>query len=122
MTWPRLLVGVLLALIAGVDAAAQPRVGAAVGVSSQAAGEGALPYLGRAFGGTAIAAIATIDRDFRRYVTIGGEVSTAGAISGDQSQRTSSNTNAFVSRHRDTVFSATAKFAVPIGERLRAAA
>jgi len=111
----------LILVFAGRDASAQA-VGGVVGVSNQAAGESDLPYLGRGFGGTAIAVIATIDRDLKRHLSIGAEVSTAGPISGDQSQRTSSATNAFVSHHRDTVISATAKFFVPIGGRLRVAA
>jgi len=58
----------------------------------------------------------------KRHLTIGGEVSTAGAISGDQSQRTGTASNAFTSHHRDTVFSGTAKIGVSIGGRVRAAA
>lgn len=111
-----------IVIAVGVRAANAQTVGGAVGVSDQAAGASDLPYLGRGFGGTALAALAAIDRDFRRHLTIGAEVSTAAAITGDQSQRTSAATNAFESRHRDTVFSATAKFPVPIGGRLRVAA
>jgi hypothetical protein len=113
---------VITIVFAAAAAGAQTRVGGAVGVSSQAAGDSDLPSLGRGFGGTAIAAIATIDRDWKRHLTIGGELSTAGAISGDQSQRTSTASNAFVSRHRDTVFGATLKFGGAIGGRLRVAA
>jgi hypothetical protein len=115
------LIFAAMVMVAAARGAAAQTVGGAVGVSDQAAGASDLPYLGRGFGGSAVAAIATYDRDFRRRLTLGGEVSTAGAISGEQSQRSGTATNAFVSRHRDTVISATAKFAVPIG-RLRAAA
>jgi hypothetical protein len=115
------VLGTLVIVFAARGADAQT-VGGAVGVSTQAAGASDLPYLGRGFGGTALAALAAVDRDVRRHLTIGGEVSTAAAITGDQSQRTSAATNAFESRHRDTVFSATAKFPVPIGGRLRVAA
>jgi hypothetical protein len=118
----RLVVFATIVIAVGVRAANAQTVGGAVGVSDQAAGASDLPYLGRGFGGTALAALATIDRDVRRHLTIGAEVSTAAAITGDQSQRTSAATNAFESRHRDTVFSATAKFPVPIGGRLRVAA
>jgi hypothetical protein len=121
MSMMRLIAAVALVLSGSIDAAAQTRVGGVVGVSNQAAGESDLPALGRGFGGTALAVIATLDRDFRRHLTLGGEVSTAGTISADQSQRTTTNTNAFVSRHRDTVLSATAKFAVPFGGWFRAA-
>lgn len=103
-------------------AGAQTSVGGVAGVSSQASGDSDLPYLGRGFGGTAVAVLATIDRDWKRHLTIGGEVSTAGAISGDQSQRTGTASNAFTSHHRDTVFSGTAKIGVSIGGRVRAAA
>jgi hypothetical protein len=112
----------LIVIFAALGADAQTVVGGAVGVSNQAAGASDLPYLGRGFGGTAFAAVATIDRDVRRHLSIGGEVSTAAAIAGDQSQRTAGATNAFESRHRDTVFSATAKVFAPIGNRLRVAA
>lgn len=114
--------GTLIALFAARGAGAQTVGGGAVGVSQQAAGASDLPYLGRGFGGTAFAALATIDRDVRRHLSIGGEVSTAAAITGQQSQRAAAATNAFESRHRDTVFSATAKAFAPIGDRLRVAA
>jgi hypothetical protein len=108
-------------LVLAVNARAQTSVGGTVGVSTQAEGDNDLPALGLPFGGTSVSAIATIDRAWTRHFALGGEVSTATAISGDQSQRTGSSSNAFVSRHRDTVFSAMVKFGVPIG-RLRAAA
>ena len=114
--------GTLIAVFAARGAMAQTAVGGAVGVSNQAAGASDLPYLGRGFGGTAFAVLATIDRDVRRHLSIGGEVSTAAAITGDQSQRAAAATNAFESRHRDTVFSGTAKVFVPVGDRLRVAA
>src|SRR3954462_7330590 len=94
--------GTLLVAFVASGAAAQS-VGGAVGISNQSAGESDLPALGRGFGGSVFALIATIDRDFRRHLTIGAELSTAAAIAGDQSQRTSTATNAFESRHRDTV-------------------
>src|SRR5499427_10963871 len=115
-----LLLAMTIVPVAGA-AGAQTRVGGTVGVSSQAAGDSDLPYLGRGFGGTAVGVVATVDHDWTRHLTIGGEVSTAGAISGDQSQRTSGATNAFVSHHRDTLFSATAKFGGGIGGGVRAA-
>ena len=114
--------GALIVVFAVRGAAAQTVVGGSVGVSHQAAGASDLPYLGRGFGGTALSALATIDRDVRRHLSVGGEVSTAAAITGDQSQRASGATNAFESRHRDTVFSATAKVFAPVGARLRVAA
>lgn len=116
------VLGTLIALFAARGAGAQTIVGGAVGVSHQAAGASDLPSLGRGFGGTAVAVIATIDRDVRRHLSVGGEVSAAAAITGEQSQRAAAATNAFESRHRDTVFSATAKAFAPIGGRLRVAA
>src|SRR5262249_17606828 len=115
-----LMLAVAIGLIAGA-ANAQTTGGGVGGGSDQPAGGNDLPYLGLPFGGTKIAAIGLIDRDWRRRLAIGGEVSTAGQISGEQSQRNGTSTNAFVSRHRDTVFSATAKFGVT-GGRVRASA
>ena len=119
MRWLRFAVVTTIVIVVAVPRADAQTVGAALGVSNQAAGASDLPYLGRGFGGTALAVIATVDRDFRRHLTIGAEVSTATAITGEQSQRTSGATNAFESRHVDTVISGTAKFFVPIGGRLR---
>src|SRR5262249_10849790 len=103
-------------------AGAQTSVGGIVGVSNQPTGDSDLPYLGRGFGGPAVGVIAAIDHDWKRHLAIGGEVSPAGAISGDQSQRASGASNAFVSHHRDTVFSATAKLGAGIGGGVRLAA
>ena len=52
---------------------------------------------------------------------MGGEVSAAGAISGDQSQRPATATNAFTSRHRDTLFSGVFKIGTPLDSRIHAA-
>jgi hypothetical protein len=104
------------------SAVAQVRAGAAVGISTQHAGDNDLPRLGLPFGGTSTAIVGSLDRPFKGRLTIGGELSTATAISGDQSERTATATNAFVSRHRDTVISATAKYNVGLPSRFRAAA
>jgi len=109
-------------LLPAVDAAAQTTAGVAVGISNQAAGTSSLPSLGPGFGGTAAGIIADLDRPFRRHFTIGVEASTAGAISGEQSQRTSTATSAFTSHHRDSVFSGTFKLHVPVVGPVRAAA
>jgi len=115
----RLVFLTAIVIVVAVPGADAQTVSGVVGVSNQAAGDSDLPYLGRGFGGTSVAVIGGVDRDFRRHLTIGGEVSTATAITGDQSQRTSGATNAFESRHIDTVFSATMKFAVPAEARVR---
>ena len=115
----RLVVVATIVIVVAVPGADAQTIGGAVGVSHQAAGDSDLPYLGRGFGGTALAVIGTIDHDFKRHLTIGAEVSTATAITGDQSQRTSGATNAFESRHSDTIFSATVKFVAPAEARLR---
>jgi len=109
-------------LLFAVDAAAQTTAGIAVGISNQAAGTSSLPSLGPGFGGTATGIIADVDRPFRRHFTIGVEASTAGAISGEQSQRTTTSTSAFTSRHRDNVFSGTLKLRIPIVGPVAAAA
>jgi len=109
-------------LVAAADAAAQITVGVAVGASTQAAGASSLPALGPGFGGTAVGIVAGADKPFRSHFALGLEGSTAGAISGDQSQRTSATTSAFTSRHRDTVFSGMLKLRLPVAGRVRAAA
>jgi hypothetical protein len=117
---PLLLAITIVSIAAAAEA--QTSVGGAVGISSQAAGENDLPYLGRPFGGTALGVIGTIDHAWTRHFSVGGEVSTAGAISGEQSQRAGNATNAFTSRHVDTVFSGTVKFGGSLGSAVRAAA
>jgi len=117
----RLVFSTLVVVFAARGAAAQTVVGGTVGISNQSAGASDLPYLGRGFGGTVLAVVGTFDHAFKRHLMLGAEVSTAAAITGDQSQRTSGATNAFESRHRDTVFSATAKFFVPEQGRVRIA-
>jgi len=104
------------------DASAQRIIGGAVGASSQGAGASDIPYLGPPFGGDATSAFGLIDFPFGGHVTIGGEASLAGAISGDQAQRTGTASNQFESRHRDSVFSGVVKFGVPVFPRVRAAA
>ncbi len=108
--------------LAASAAAAQTTIGVAGGASNQKAGVTSLPALGPGFGGTAWGLIADLDRPFRSHFTVGVEASTAGAISADQSQRTSTATSAFTAHHRDNVFSGTIKFRVPVVGRVRAAA
>src|SRR5262249_55229959 len=115
------LLAIAIVVVASA-AGAQTSVGGIVGVSNQPTGDSDLPYLGRGFGGTAVGVIAAIDHDWKRHLAIGGEVSTAGAISGDQSQRASGASDAFGRHHRGTVFSATAKLGVGIGGGIRLAA
>ena len=111
----------MLVVVAPRDAHAQVTAGVAVGVSTQAAGESDLPYLGLPYGGTAVATLGMIDFAIARNVTVGGEASVAGSISGEQSQRASGATNAFISRHRDSVFSGVLKVGTPVDATLRAA-
>jgi len=107
---------------AAVDARAQVSVGVAAGGSRQEAGASDLPYLGPAYGGTAVALVGMVDFALSRWTSAGGEGSVAGTISGDQSQRTSSTTNAFTSRHRDSVFSGVFKIGTPADNRVHVAA
>lgn len=109
----------IAAAVAG-DADAQISVGAALGQSSQAAGESDSPYLGPPFGGSSLAGIGMIDAAIGSRARVGIEVSLAGDISGTQSQRASGGNNHFVSVHRDTVFSGVAKFGSPSTDRVRA--
>jgi len=69
------------------------------------------------FGGTSAAIIGMIDFRLAGNLTLGGEGSFATAISGDQSQRAAPATNAFTSRHSDSVFSAVLKLGTPIDRR-----
>lgn len=110
-----------LAMVIAHDAVAQTTVGVAVGGSRQEAGASDIPYLGPPFGGTAVGIVGLIDRHLAGNTTVGGEVSAAGAISGDQSQRTASATNTFTSRHRDTLFSGVFKIGTPLDGRIHAA-
>jgi hypothetical protein len=116
------IVLVSLVVIPIRDARAQPAIGVAAGASRQEAGASDIPYLGPPFGGTSAAVIGLIDFHLARNMTVGGEGSLATGITGDQSQRTSSTTNAFTSRHSDSVFSGVLKVGTPIDGRLHAAA
>lgn len=80
-----------------------------------------LPYLGPPFGGTSTAVLGMVDVAIASHVTVGGEMSLASAITGMQSQRASGGTNAFVSDHRDSVFSGTLKVGMPLSAPIRAA-
>jgi len=117
-----LVVVAALIVLSAAKASAQKIVGGAIGASSQSAGASDIPYLGPPFGGDSISGLGLIDFHFRGHFTIGGEASLAGPITGTQTQRTTASSNAFESRHRDSVFSGVLKFGVPIGSRVRAAA
>jgi hypothetical protein len=110
-----------LALVAAGNASAQTSVGVAVGASRQEAGASDIPYLGPPFGGTSTAFVALVDRPLGANATIGGEASFATAITGEQSQRAASSTNAFTSRHSDSIFSGTFKVGTPRRRRVHAA-
>jgi hypothetical protein len=110
------------ALVWAADARAQVAVGGAAGASRQTEGVNDIPYLGPPFGGTSAGFLGLIDFPMGRRMTIGGEASLASALSGEQSQRSSPNTNAFTSRHRDSVFSAVLKFGTARDRLIHAAA
>lgn len=109
-------------LACAADSRAQTVVGGAIGTSRQTEGASDLPFLGLPIGGTAVSGIGLIDFHLTRHTTIGAEASLASAIVGDQTQRTSTASNSFESRHRDSVFSGVFKYNRPIGSRVRAAA
>ncbi len=106
---------------AAIDGRAQTSVGAVAGASRQQEGVNDLPRLGPPIGGTTVAFVAMIDRPLKRHVSIGGEASLSASLSGDQSQRTSTSTYAFTSRHRDSVFSGVLKAGTPVDGRLHLA-
>jgi hypothetical protein len=85
-------------------------VGGAGGASFQEEGKSDSPYLGPGFGGTRPALVLFVDNRISPRVTVGGELSWARAISGEQSQRVPGGSNIFVSDHHDTVMSGTVKF------------
>ena len=107
--------------LAARDARGQTTIGVAAGASRQAAGASDIPYLGPPFGGTSAEVIGMIDFRLARNMTLGGEGSLATGITGNQSQRASTTTNAFTSRHSDSVFSGVLKIGTPIDGRLHAA-
>jgi hypothetical protein len=116
----------LVSIAAAAHVSAQAMIGVVAGGSRQEAGASDLPYLGPPFGGTTAAFIGLIDfpisnADAKRSMSFGGEASLSGATSGDQSQRSSSTTYAFTSRHRDSIFSGTFKLGLGSG-RVHAAA
>ena len=108
--------------LSGADADAQVTIGAALGQSHQGAGASDQPYLGPGFSGTAITGIGMVDAAVGSRVSVGGEVSLAGTISGVQSERVSGGSNSLVSEHRDTVFSGVLKVGTPATARVRGAA
>ncbi len=116
------LVVASLVLVCAPDSSAQTIVGGAAGVSKQSEGVSNIPFLGPPFGGRTVSALGLIDFRFTQNTTLGIEVSTSGALAGTQTQRTSAASNAFESRHRDSVFSGTFKFGRQFGSRVRAAA
>jgi hypothetical protein len=110
-----------IVVCAAIDGRAQTTVGGIAGASRQQDGLNDLPRLGPPIGGTTAAFVAMIDRPIKRRLSIGGEASLSGSLSGDQSQRTSTSTYAFTSRHRDTVFSGVLKAGTPVDGRLHLA-
>jgi hypothetical protein len=115
------IVLISLLLLSAGEARGQTTIGIAAGASRQTAGVSDLPSLGPPFGGTSAAVLGMIDFGFGRHVTLGGEGSFATAIGGDQSQRTSTTTNAFTSRHSDSIFSGVLKVGTPVDRSIHAA-
>jgi hypothetical protein len=111
-----------ICLVGVAKAEAQASVGATLGQSRQGEGVSDQPYLGPPFGGTSVAMLVMVDVPLAPRVTIGGEMSLAGTISGAQSQRAGLGaSNDFVSEHRDNVFSGMVTFWTPDGKPVRAA-
>src|SRR5436305_1306671 len=116
-------IALMLTIACAAETRGQTTVSVAAGASKQDPGANDLPRLGPPFGGTTFALLAAVDRRFLTpYMTIGGEASLAGALAGDQSQRTTTATNAFTSRHRDSVFSGVIKIGLSGDRRIHAAA
>ena len=121
----RLLVLSLLCLAGFAHhAAGQPprvEVGAAAGASFQKEGKSDSPYLGPGFGGTAPALVIFVDASVTPRLMVGGELTWAGDITGEQSQRVPGGSNIFVSDHHDSVISGTVKFNSPRDATVHAA-
>jgi hypothetical protein len=71
------------------------------------------PYLGPGFGGTSFCSVLFVDADLRPAVTVGGEVSVAGDITGSQRERVVGGSNTLLSEHHDTVVSGMVKLKTP---------
>jgi hypothetical protein len=84
-------------------------IGVGVGGSTQGEGQSDSPYLGPPFGGTAFGAIVFVDGFLNDTWTIGGEITMAGDLKGNQSQRISGGSRNFESVHHDVIMSAAVK-------------
>ena len=113
---------VAFGVCAPAEVAAQVTVGAALGQSVQSAGASDNPHLEPGFGGTSLAGVGMIDVAIRPRVSIGGEISLAGDISGAQRQRVIGGDNALLSDHHDTIFSGVVKFGTRVDRWVRAMA
>jgi hypothetical protein len=109
-----------VAVLGAADA--QIAVGAGVGQSTQEAGASDGPYLGPGFGGTSVASVIFVDAALKPTISLGGEVSLAGDITGSQFERVPGGSNALVSQHHDTVFSGVVKLRTPPSNRFQVAA
>ena len=100
---------VMCMLAVPASAEAQVAVGAAFGLSTQAAGDSDRPYLGPGFGGSNVGSVIFLDVAMGRTASLGGEFSTARNISGSQAQRVPGGNNTLLSEHHDIVVSAVVK-------------
>lgn len=100
---------VMCMLTVPASAEAQVAVGAAFGLSTQAAGASDRPYLGPGFGGSNVGSVIFLDVAMGRTASLGGEFSTARNISGSQAQRVPGGNNTLLSEHHDIVVSAVVK-------------
>jgi hypothetical protein len=120
MRMPILIVLVSFVSLAAADADAQVSIGVAVGLSHQEAGASAAPYLGPGFGGTSRSGIGMFDAAINPRVSIGGEISLAADITGQQTEQAASGSNSLTSQHHDTIYSGVLKFGSRSTDRVRA--
>lgn len=113
---------VMCMLAVPASAEAQVAVGAAFGLSTQAAGDNDRPYLGPGFGGSNVGSVIFLDVDMGRTASLGGEFSTARNISGSQTQRVPGGNNTLLSEHHDIVVSAVVKLKTRTANRFHVAA
>ena len=107
-----------------IVSAAEPKgaVGGTLGLSARPAGASAGPYLGPGFGGTSLGSVIFVDADLSPRISVGGEVSIAGDITGLQDERVPAGSTTLLSQHHDTVVSGVLKLKMPATNRFQISA
>jgi hypothetical protein len=96
--------------------------GITIGGSSQGIGESDRPYLGPGFGGTTWSSVVFGEVVVQSHLSLGGEASINGTLTGDQFERVPGGANQLASRHRDSIFSGMVKVRSSPASRFQVAA